>query len=49
MNTLTLINSALIIYLLASHLRHVWLVDKFNRMQMEINDTVRKLVNLMIK
>lgn len=37
---LLIISLACNMYLLIAHHRHVWMVNKFNTMQMEINDVL---------
>lgn len=32
------------VYMLIAHHRHVWMVNKFNMMQMEINDAMRRSI-----
>lgn len=32
------------VYLIIAHHRHVWVVNKFNTMQMDINDALRRSI-----
>lgn len=37
------------IYLLCAHYYHRWAVDKFNKMQIELNDALSKSVEIIFK